>query len=75
MLRANSRLARLAREVEVQAETGEDQDLGRDQRRRNEDILDLEVDQEVITIEGEDLGVEVVVENVAAVNLSIIARL
>ena len=38
-------------EVEVQAETEEDQDLGRDQGRRKGDILDLEVDQEVITIE------------------------
>ena len=62
-------------EVEVQAETEEDQDLGQDQGRRNEDIHDLKVDQEVITIEGKDLGVEVVRESVAAVNLSIIARL
>ena len=62
-------------EVEVQAETEEDQDLGRDQGRRKGDILDLEVDQEVITIEGEDLGVEVVIESVAAVDLLIIARL
>ena len=39
-------------EIIVEVEVGEDQDLGRDQGRRKGDILDLEVDQKVITIEG-----------------------